>query len=84
MANKIPAFQEVSFIFKFISYTGASIFIPCGNNSSIKMRLLRIFQYGACALVFFLLLVMSILEIYQFIDVIWNMDNIEEVRHFKL
>lgn len=84
LTNKIPVFQDVMFLFQFISYTGASIFIPCGENPSRRMRLLHFFQQGACFIVFLLLLIMSILEIYQFINVIWNMDNIGEVWLIKL
>jgi hypothetical protein len=82
LTNKIPVFQDVMYLFQFISFTGASTFMPCGErivNLSKGWRILRTFQKGTCFAVFLMLLAMSVFEICQFAVVIWKMDNIGEV-----
>lgn len=78
----IPVYQDVMYLFRFISFTGASIFVPYGEgiqNPTKTTLFLRILQQVACAAVFLLLLGMSVFEIVQFILVIWKMKNIGEI-----
>lgn len=79
---EIPVYQDVMFLFRFISFTGASTFIPYGEGIRNPNKLtifLRVIQQLACMAVFFLLLAMSIFEIVQFLLVIWKMKNIGEI-----
>lgn len=78
----IPVYQDVMFLFRFISFTGASTFVPYGEgmrNPRISTVLLRILQQVTCLAIFLLLLGMSVFEIIQFIAVIVKMKNIGEV-----
>lgn len=78
----IPVYQDVMFLFRFISFTGASTFVPYGEgirNPSVSTIFLRILQQVACLAVFLLLLAMSMFEVVQFGLVIWKMKNIGEI-----
>jgi hypothetical protein len=78
----IPVYQDVMFLFRFISFTGASTFVPYGEgmrNPRISTVLVRILQQITCLAIFLLLLVMSVFEFVQFISVIVKMKNIGEV-----
>ncbi len=70
------------FLFRFISFTGASTFVPYGEgirNPRISVILLRSLQQVACLAVFLLLLAMSVFELVQFVILIWKMKNIGEI-----
>jgi len=74
----IPVYQDVMFLFRFISYSGASTFVQYEEgilNPSKMTRAIRIFQKVACCIVFFLLLSMSVFELLQFGLLIWSMDR---------
>lgn len=78
----IPVYQDVMHLFRFMSYTGASVFVPYGEgirHPSKSIVFLRVLQQVACAAVFLLLLAMSVFEIVQFVLVIWKMKNIGEI-----
>lgn len=79
---EIPVYQDVMFLFRFISFTGASTFVPYGEglrNPKKSVIFLRITQQLVCLAVFLLLLAMSVFEIVQFTIVIWKMKNIGEI-----
>lgn len=70
------------FLFRFISFTGASTFVPYGEgirSPRIPTVLLRILQQVTCLAIFLLLFAMSVFEIIQFVIVIVKMKNIGEV-----
>ncbi|EFX86186.1 hypothetical protein DAPPUDRAFT_98040 [Daphnia pulex] len=78
----IPVYQDVMFLFRFISFTGASTFVPYGEgmqNPRISTVLVRILQQITCLAIFLLLLAMSVFEFIQFVTVIVKMKNIGEV-----
>lgn len=79
---EIPVYQDVMFLFRFISFTGASTFVHYGEeheHPKTIIIIIRALQQIACLFVFLLLLGMSIFEIVQFITDIWNMKNIGEI-----
>lgn len=75
---EIPVYQDVMFLFQFISYTGAHTFVQYGegiSKPSKTIRAIRILQQIASCIVFILLLAMSVFEFVQFGLVIWSMDR---------
>ena len=76
----IPVYRDVISLFKFISFTGASTFVPFREeNEGTVAKLMRGLQRSFCFCIFLLLLSMSLFEIYQFALVVWQMKNIGEI-----
>lgn len=70
------------FLFRFISFTGASTFVPYGEgirNPRVSVIILKAIQQVVCLAVFLLLLAMSVFEFVQFAILIWKMKNIGEI-----
>lgn len=78
----IPVYRDVSRLFNFMYYTGASIFVRSRSTEirrSPWVRVLRAFQCCICFFVFLLLLGIAVFEIQQFMLLIWKMKNIGEI-----